>query len=90
MTEILFLIYIKSTTLIISQDIITLPVNFFIDCTNQDYKDISRFIYATDFELRIVTVANLKDRINFEVVGIRKTEYLLADYISGRLERFLC
>jgi len=79
MTEIVFLIYIKSTTLIITQDIITLTVNFFIDCTNQDYKDISSFIYATDFEVRIVTVANLIGRINFEFVGIRKTGYLLAD-----------
>jgi len=82
MTEILFLIYIKSTTLI-TQDIITLPVNFFIDCKNQDYKDISGFIYVTDFEVRIVTVANLVGRINFEGVGIRKTGYLLTLHIRA-------
>jgi len=60
MTEILFLIYIKSTPRITSQDIITFTVTFFIDCTNQDYKDIPCFVYVTDFELGIVIVAILK------------------------------
>jgi len=40
MTEILFLIYIKSAARIITQDIITFTVKFSFDCTNQDYKDI--------------------------------------------------
>jgi len=61
-----------------------------ISIPQHNNKDILSFIYVTEFEVPIVTVAILVGRISFEGVGIRKTEYLLADYISGRLERFLC
>jgi len=77
----LFLIYMKSTARIITQDIVTFTVNFFIDFTNQYYKDISCFIYVTNFEIGIVIFANTKGRINLEYVGIRRTGYLLADSI---------
>jgi hypothetical protein len=43
----LFPNYIKSTARIKTQDIITLTVNYFIDCTNQDGKDISSMIQVS-------------------------------------------
>jgi hypothetical protein len=65
-TEISFLIYTNSKSRIISQDIITFTLNFFIHCTNQDDKNISSFTYVTDCELDIVIVANLNDGIILE------------------------
>ena len=81
MAEMLFLIYIKSTARIITQDIITFTVNVFIDFINQYYKDISCFIYVTNFEIGIVIFSNPVGRINLECVGIKRTGYLLADNI---------
>ena len=60
--------YMESTSRIITQDNITITVNFFIDFTNQVRKHISSFIYVSDYELGIIVIGNPEGRINSEDV----------------------